>query len=228
MDDTLQKWESWKKSPTKDNLYEILHDLDPIIMKRVNMFNTAEIPKEALTTKAKILTIEALDNYDPSKSALNTHTYNYLRKLSRYVGENQNVGKIPENRIRQITVYKSAVNELSDELDREPSFQELSEKLKWPVEEIHRMDAELRNTTASSIFEGDIISSALSSDRTSRVIRNIYYELSPEEARVYEYLMGAKGKQQLSETEIAKKLGMSIPKVSRIKHKIHKKIEQYL
>ena len=57
----------------------------------------------------------------------------------------------------------------------------------------------------------------------------IYYDLTPEEKIVYEYINGKAGKKQIGSTgEIAKLSGMTPSKVSRIKKRIAKKIEVYL
>lgn len=227
MNNELELWNSWKKHPSDQTLIPLLEEMNPTIMKRVNMFNTAEVPKQVLEFTAKKLAVEAFQTFEPKKASLKTHTYNHLKQLTRFVGDRQNIGKIPENRRIKITQYKAAYNTLEEELKRDPSFQELSAWLKWPLAEIQRMDAELRGTAVSSTFEGENVL-AKDTTRERRIIRNIYYELNPEEAIVYEYLLGERGKPRLTETEIAGRLNMSITKISRIKHKIAKKIEQYL
>lgn len=227
MDNEQELWKQWKKNPGDETLRPLLLAMDSTIMKRVNMFNTAEVPKPVLQITAKKMAVEAFENYNPKKSSLKTHTYNYLKQLTRFVGDRQNTAKIPENRRIKITQYRTAMSNLEEKLGRDPSFQELSANLKWPLNEVQRMDAELRGSTVSSTFEGDSVLAGDSS-RERRIIRNIYYELNPEEALVFEYLLGERGKPQMTESEIASKLNMSITKVSRIKHKIVTKIDQYL
>jgi DNA-directed RNA polymerase specialized sigma subunit len=59
------------------------------------------------------------------------------------------------------------------------------------------------------------------------VLKLIPYELSPEENAVFEHVYGTGGKPQLGTGDIAKRLNMSAPKVSRVKSAIAEKIKKY-
>jgi DNA-directed RNA polymerase specialized sigma subunit len=63
--------------------------------------------------------------------------------------------------------------------------------------------------------------------RESEVLNMIRPELSPEETLVYEYKTGYGGKPQLKSGEIAKKLGVSPSKVTRITQAIGRKMKRY-
>ncbi len=58
-------------------------------------------------------------------------------------------------------------------------------------------------------------------------MRLLPYELNTDERAVFEHLYGVGGKTRKSPGQIAKKLKMSAPKVSRLKRAIAKKYEQY-
>ena len=224
----LELWNNWKKSPNRTNLQPLLARFNTDIQKRVNMFTGAELPKPAMVREAKKFAIDAFETYDPKKGAsLNTHVYQHLKRLNRYVGDLQNEARIPENRRFKITQFRSVKNELTETLLREPTIAEIADKLIWPMEEVERMEAELRGKTLTSVFEGDMITGeGLRAEH--RIVRNIYYELSPQEQLVFEYLLGMGGKPKLNESQIAKKTGMSVSKISRIKNTIGNKIESYM
>ena len=227
MTDTYQLWEQWRKKPDKNNLSPLLNQHKNIINRRVTQFNLAEVPRSSMEIEAKKLAVEAYNSYNPTKDAsLDTHVYTHLKRLSRYVGDLQNTGKIPENRRLNIYKFRQASNLLEETLGREPSIQEVASELRWPMEEVERMENELRGTTLSSVFEGELYSSD-KTHKLNRIVKNIYYELTPEEQVVYEHLLGIGGKKKLNETQIAHKLHMSPTKISRIKKKIGNKIQEY-
>jgi DNA-directed RNA polymerase specialized sigma subunit len=228
-------WKKWDTRKTSYNLRPLLNYYSDDINKRVNQFNNSDVPKRAREVKAKVLAVEAFKTYDPKKQAsLRTHVYTHLKRLSRFVGDHQNIGKIPENRRLKITKFNLGKSELNDILGREPSILELSGKLQWPVKEVERMEAELQGLVVSSSRSDEGIDLLFNergdqskSIRLRQVIRNVYYELTPEEQIVYEYLTGMAGKPIMNETQIAKHLGTSITKISRVKQGIVKKIEKW-
>jgi len=224
-------WRQWKENPTDQNLSRLMNSFSNEIQKRVSMFNAADMPRFSMEIAAKNYVLDAFNTYDPSKHAsLYTHVYNHLKRLSRYVGNFQNIGKIPEHRRRKIHEFRLAKGELEQQYNRSPNIQELADKLVWPKEEVLRIEQEMKSSTISSAREsslGDVIFPSASS-RQAKIVRNVYYELSPEEKLVYEYLLGRGGKPKLSETEIARQLNYSTSKVSRIKSQINNKIERWI
>jgi DNA-directed RNA polymerase specialized sigma subunit len=228
VDKGLELWKIWKKAPTDINLRNLLEFYNTIIMKRVSMFSGANIPKPTMIIAAKKLAVDAFNTYSPNRDTnLQTHIYTNLKRLSRFVGDRQNMGHLPENRRLKIQQYTNMKNTLSENLGREASSLETAEMLNWPVSEIERMEKELRPSIIASTFESDVGIATPGHTREHRIIRNIYYELNPQEQVVYEYLMGMNGKPKLSETKIADKLNTSVTKVSRIKKGIVKKIEKW-
>lgn len=224
-------WKQWRENPTDYNLSRLMNSFSNEIQKRVSMFNAADVPRFSMEIAAKNYALDAFKTYDPSRHAsLYTHVYNHLKRLSRYVGNYQNIGKIPEHRRRKIQEFRIAKGDLEQSFNRTPTIQELADKLIWPKEEVLRIEKEMESSTISSAREsslGDVVFPSASS-RQAKIIRNVYYELTPEEQLVYEYLLGRGGKPRLSETEIASKLNYSTSKVSRIKNQINKKIEQWI
>lgn len=220
----LELWEVWKTRPTNNNLETLLNSVNPIIRTRINQFRAAEVPTPALELEANRLAIQALYNYDPGRAALGTHIYNSLRPLNRYVGERQNIGKIPENRIFKIRQFKTARDDLSNFLERDPTLEELGDNLKWPLKEVERMEAELSGSRATDIFSVETIKPM---NRERIVQQMLYYELAPDEKIVYEYLMGIGGKPKLTTNEIARKLKVSPMQIVRRKQNIARQFQKY-
>ena len=92
------------------------------------------------------------------------------------------------------------------------------------------METELRKDLLASEFDyrpetGD--PTFLMPSRDREIIQLIKYELTPREQLVLEYKLGMGGKPRLGTAEIAKKLGVSSPTVSRVVTKIQKLVESY-
>ena len=65
--------------------------------------------------------------------------------------------------------------------------------------------------------------------KEQQVLEFIRFELAPQEGEVYDYLLGLEGKPRIQSTgKIAKKLGITEFKVSRIKKSIATKIDKHL
>lgn len=214
--DELDLWHSWKKDKDPEKLNQLLFSLKPIIETHVNKFS-GTLPKSALRAEATKLTVDALDKYDPSKSQINTHLYNRLQKLNRYVYTYQNMGKIPEPRIIQIGNMNKAISYLEDTLGREPKSEEIADYMKIPVKEVKLLAKELRKdlgTDPQYVAMNPIGSTDLD------IIYMLQAELRGIDLQVLNYLFGLDGNPKLTLKEIADKLAISVSRVVQIKTKL--------
>jgi len=222
-------WTDWRDSGFKDKKkFRLLWSgLEPLMQSQVNKWSDAKMPRSAIESEIKNLTMKALPDYNPMMgNQLNTFLLNRLKKVSRYVYKYQNIGKIPEHRITKIDGFNKAKMLLEDKLGREPSGMELSEKLQWPMAEVSRMEAELR----ASVVTSDLLSTMKIKDLNSADEEHVdflYYELDPKEKVVYEYLLGKNGKPMLSGEEIAAKMNTSPSWVTRMRKRIEAKSDKY-
>jgi len=100
-----------------------------LLQKEVNKYAASPLPRTSLETEARILALKAFDSYDPNKAQLNTHVTNHLKHLQRYVLTYQNIGKIPEHRGIAISKFQNIKENLTEDLDREPTIVELADAL---------------------------------------------------------------------------------------------------
>lgn len=226
----MEMWRKWKDGGMRpEDLQPLLRSFRPLIQSKINVYKgrVKMIPDAAIEAEFQLRFVEALRSYDPSKgSALSTYIYRYLDKAKRFIVENQNIGRIPENRIYKIKQFTAARDDLNDELGRIPTAKELSDRLGWPKKEIDRMESELRNDLMTQGFEEDPY--ALVPSKSEEVLRLFKYELSGKERDVYEHLTGY-GKPQLTSTaEISKAVGLPDYQISRIKNSLQKKLKRYL
>lgn len=221
-------WNQWDQNGRKpEDLEPLMKQMNPLINRAANVYSgKVNIPRSAVKAEFQIQAINAFNNYDPNRgAALGTHLTWQLKKGKRFISTYQNIGRIPETRIHHITTFKNARDELTDQLGREPSGQELATKLKWPLTQVSAMELELRKEVPTSTLQSDMTS--LKPSKEGELLRLIQYDLTPEELSVYELLLGVNGKPQLKPGQIASKLNMSPSKVSRIKNSIGQKAKKY-
>lgn len=230
-------WDEWKASgEDPEKLTPLVKSMDGMVNFRVNQFaGRVPIPTPAIQAEVNKHLIQALRDYDPNyvgksgnTAQLHTHVTNRLKKVRRFVTKYQNVGAIPEKRSENITEFRTARMEMSDALGRDPSTEELSDKLQWAPAEVSRMQSEERKDLLTSGHISDNADpSALWPSRDKEVIDLLRYELSPRENLVMDYSMGLRGQPRLGTNDIALRINVSPPTVSRIKGKIAKKFQEY-
>jgi len=227
----LQLWKEWKASgENPEKLELLLRSYQPLIESQAGIYKgKTPLPPEAIDAQYKILFVQALRTYDPSRgAALNTHVHNQLMKGKRYVATYQNFSRIPENRVFNIGNFQRTQDTLTEELGRAPTHEELATRLDWSLKEVGRMHKEQRKDLVTSRFEEDPFASNIDDARLKEVMHMIYYEFTPEEQLVWDYSIGAHGKPKLSAGEIAQTMNISGPKVSRIRNAIKSKLERHV
>jgi len=225
----IAMWKAWKDGgESVSDLHPLLRSFGPLIRAKTNVYKgkVKMIPDAAIEAEFQLRFVDALRSYDPEKGALGTYVYRYLDKAKRFIVENQNVGRIPENRVYRIKEFTSAREDLHEDLGRPPTVKEMADKLGWSNAEAERMDSELRSDFLTQGFEEDPY--ALTPSKSEEVLRLFKYELTGNEREVYEYLTGMGKPQTTSTGAIAKRLKMPDYKVSRLKSAIQKKLRRYL
>ena len=226
----FQLWDDWKSSgEDPDKLRPLLQNLRGAIRSRANRWaGHVDIPPAAVHAEFNKQALHALRTYDPNKgAAVSSWVTTNLKKAQRWITANQNPARILEGRVYKTGLYDNAIATLDDQLGREPTTQELSEHLKWSEPEVSRMQAEKRRTLTTGAFDPGYDPTTIMPSREVEILNMIRTELTPEELLVYEYKTGYGGKPQLKSGEIARKLGVSPSKVTRITQAIGRKMEKY-
>lgn len=210
-DSDLAAWHTWKKNPTDANASALLAQVSPLIHKEANKWAGA-LAKPLLETEGKRLAMEAFKNYDPNKgAALGTHVVNQLQRMSRLSYSNQNVARLPENKMLLYHAYNTAHSALADEHGRAPSTDELSDRLGWPIKKVEEYRREIgrrEKLESGGLFESSD-AGLWDEDKQDHLVDFIHHDLSPSHKLIFEHLTGYGGAEQLSNQEIQKKLGMT-------------------
>jgi DNA-directed RNA polymerase specialized sigma subunit len=212
---------------------ELLGSLEPLIRKQVNKFYKSGIPEFAVRAEGYRLASGAITTYDPNKAQLNTHVTNYLKKLSRFVTNYQNVGHIPEPRALIIGKYNTIYSNLEADKGREPTVAELSDAMAIPIAEIERLQSELRADLSLTIEEDedDVGFYAFTREEKSdpklwQAIETVYFEADPVDKKILEYHFGLYGVQKLKSKEIAMKLSLRDADLKNRKNKLGIEIDE--
>jgi DNA-directed RNA polymerase specialized sigma subunit len=226
----MELWHQWHQGGKKpDDLRPLMHSLRPFVNKQANLWANRhrDIPPGAIRAEFTNQLVQALETYNPNRGAqLNTHIQHQLKKAQRFVTTYQNPARIPENRTYRIRELQDAESRLDEQFGRPPNQLELADHLKWSPRQIDLLQREIRKSRPTGQFSVD--PATMTPSRHQEVLRLLPYDLTPDERSVFEYLYGIGGKPQLEPGQIAQRLGMSAPKVSRLKKSIATKYQGHM
>ena len=219
-------WHHWDNNGRQPaHLQPLIESMQPLVKKRLNIFENRErdIPPAAIRAEFQDQLVRALATFDPNRGKLGSYVSDQLMKANRFVTTYQNPARIVEPRTYMITKMRGAEDFLHQELKRPPTAMELAEHMQVPTQQVEFLKKELRKAIPTGQFEHD--PAGFTPSKTNEMLRLIPYELTPEENAVFEHVHGIGGKPQLGTGDIAKRLNMSAPKVTRIKAAIAVKWE---
>lgn len=226
----LELWEAWKASGEDPHMMRpLMKQMDPLIKHRASQYaQNSHLGKKTLEVEFKRQFINAAKTYDPEKGPLATHAEWHFKKVySDFVAPNQGMGHVPLARQLMTKDYNTAVAVLGDQYGRNPTDAEVAEHMKIHPNEVARLRAESRGELGTAGSPDDYM--FMVQNPHVETLNLLHYELSPDEKVVWEYLMGAGGKPHISSTgQIARVLGWSDSKVSRLKAAIQQKAKQYM
>lgn len=224
----VSAWRAWKSAPTDANASALLKQVEPLVQKEVNKWS-GTLARPLLETEGKRLAMQAFQSYDPSKgAALGTHVVNQLQRMSRLSYANQNVARLPENKMLLYHSYNLAHSELADEHGRAPTTDEMSDRLGWPlkkVEEYRKSIGRREMLESGGLFEtGD--AGLYDADVQSHVVDFVHHDLPAQHKAIFEHLTGYGGAEVLSNQQIQKKLNMTQGQYSYAKKQLITHLEK--
>jgi RNA polymerase primary sigma factor len=224
-------YNQWQIDKSPETLGGILKSLDPAIVQEVQNYQG---PKKVLHVRAKQLALGAIKTYDPSKGAnLRTWVTAQLQPLSRY-GQSLAPVKTPELAGRKAAEIHRTYENMHDRLGRYPTDDELSDEIgisKAKLEKLRKMRGFSTSESAYALSSGDendeiAMPSASSHDATSYATDAVYSSLDPREKVIMDWKTGAHGKEELSNAEIAARLGVSPAFVSQVSASIANRVRK--
>ena len=210
-------FESWKKTGSKKDLGALMGSLSPIIYSEVKRVS-GSLPPAALAAEAKNWTVKAIQSYDPTKgTTLSTHVMNYLPKVRRMNYKFQNAVRLPENMQLQFHDYNQGLTRLTDQLNREPTDDELAHHIGWS--KAHTV--KFKNSLYSDLIESSTErpNEFTTFNENAILMAHLMSQLSPEEKLILDHSKG------MTSTDLAKKLDVNINRLNYLKSKLVEKIK---
>lgn len=239
MDDTINitqpdietQWKTWKLNPTPEANANMLKSLNPTIDRAIHA--NVGVPNPLLRSRARSMTLKALQTYDPTKSKLNSHIYNQLKGLKRYNAQMSQGVRLPERAVLDRRTMDNAVAELTDQNGREPSDNELADYTGFSTRRLAKL-RQMRTAMTEGFFsgldrggddEGGHMPAVARNDTSNVFLRAIYDDLSPLDQKVFEWSLGFNGQPMLQNQKIASKLRRTPGWVSQRKLLIQKMLD---
>lgn len=212
-----EAFDNWKRTGDKRHLGILMDQISPVIYSEVQRAS-GSLPTSALSAEAKKWAWKAIQSYDPSKgTAISTHVMNYLPKVRRMNYKFQNAVRLPENLQLKFHDYNFALTTLTDELNREPTDEELAKKLGWTKPQTVKFKNSLYADLIESASERP--SEFTQFNHNALLMEHLMSQLSADEKFILE------NSKLMSSTELAKKLGVNINRLNYLKGKLTEKIK---
>jgi DNA-directed RNA polymerase specialized sigma subunit len=200
-----------------------------MVQSQVNKYRSNTVPMSVLEAKADQILVKSAGSFRSGAGAkFKTYLFGNLRRLNRFSTARSNIATIPEARAQKIGVYQRVYEQMKDQKRRPPTAAELADELNWPLSEVMTMQRSVRmdiiNTQVSTPPRLDTTDA-----KTRQLIQDIWWELTPDEKKVFELITGKNGKRKLDKgKDIAKATRFSQAKVSQLRKAIAKKMEAHL
>lgn len=227
-------YQSWTKSRRAADIAPMLDFLNNDIDKAIYAYSGLNAGP-AVKSKAKLLTVKAIKNYDPkSASSLRSWVYTQLQPLSRYTRELA-PSPMPERTMQQLSALKRHENEFYENKGRPASDAELADLIGISMKQINKLRGMDRKTYSENFtaFSGEnpVATQELVATENTKakegILATMYSSLSPTEQVIVEHKLGYNNKRVLSNNDIARKLKMSPGRVSQLTNSLAAKLDEY-
>lgn len=228
-DDFAQVHSGWLNNQTPAQNTQILTKVQPIIDTAVSSYVGAS-PSSSIRTRAKLMTLKALQNFDPVRGNVRTHLLSQLQSLRRLAAKEQNIISIPEQVGLDFQKLTEAENALRDRLSRDPSDDEIADNVGLSTRRIkkirafHKPIAEGSTVvdTADDYADAGGVASKIPGQTSEQDawMDFVYGDLDPTNKLIMDMSLGRNGRRKTSVQEIAQRLNITPGAVSQRAAKI--------
>jgi DNA-directed RNA polymerase specialized sigma subunit len=219
---------AWSQNPNEANTTGIMQTLEKTLNNAITSYAKGD---NGLKTRAYLIALDALKSYDPKTNVnLNTYVMNQLKSLNRFKRERENLIHIPENVYYNQQLLDTKTSEFIDEKGREPSDQELADRLGISLKQIGRARGFRQFTNSSKVIHDsgdDMSTSENTKDPFDDWKDYVYFDSDNTDKLIMERISGYNGHKIQSKGEVAKKLGISNAALSQRVSKLSKRLEEY-
>jgi len=219
------EYDDWKADPSAKNLSRVMGQYKRLVSQQMGLYK-GTIADNILKSYAKVYLAKAIKNYNPEKGALSTHIVNNLKQLNRLNYSSQQALRMSEALQQKVGRFIEAEQKLVENLEREPTLEELSENLGWDLSRVKRMKNQVRKEISTGLLEFD--PGVLGSDNFKEYMDYVYHDLDTKDKYIFEKTTGYGGSPTTSKVDIAKKLKISPGLVSNRSLAIANKLKEGL
>jgi DNA-directed RNA polymerase specialized sigma subunit len=227
--ESLNLYGQWKARPSRETLTPVIKALAPTIDSALTSYGYQG--NETMRTAAQLHLAKSLPRFDPSKNVkLETFAFNELKRLQRIGPKQEFAIPRPEASALDLRNVETAEQELSENYGREPTANELSDATGISVKRITTLKQRYgMPVVTQEAAEG--YGASGTTDTTDGITQDlwvdaIYEDLDPIDKKILDWSMGRNGSPRLKKTDIAIKLGISIPAVTQRAQKIMNKLSE--
>jgi DNA-directed RNA polymerase specialized sigma subunit len=218
----------WKNNQTPAMNTQLLTKIQPTIDTAISSY-VGTNPTSAMKTRAKLMALKALQNFDPARGNVRTHLLSQMQSLRRLAAQEQNIISIPEQVGLDYQRLGEAERALSDKLSRDPSDDEVADSTGLSVRRINKIRAFhqplAEGTTiienADDAADGNVASTIPGHTTAQDAWAEfVYGDLTAPNKLIMDLALGRHGRKKTSVQEIARRLNITPGAVSQRAAKI--------
>jgi DNA-directed RNA polymerase specialized sigma subunit len=203
-------YETWRRDQSPTNMGALLQSVQPTIRSAVKSHAGGD---PAMMGYARLLATKAIRKYDPSRGAkLTTYLHTQLQPLQRRFLQRSNMTSAPQ----RVQIERFRLSQAEDEhrqvYGREPSEQEIADKLGVNMKRLRHIRSFGRGAVPESTLtdpEGGLQLPGVDRTDPEQIwIEYIHHDLNPIDRRILEWKTGMNG-ETLGTSAIARKLGIT-------------------
>lgn len=227
--------QSWLKNPTPEANTQIIKEVQPIIDTALSSY-AGGTASPAIKTRAKLMALKAMQNFDPARGNIRTHLLSQLQSLRRLSAQEQNIISIPEQVGLDYQKLTETENELRDRFSREPSDLEIADATGLSTRRIkkirmfHKPVAEGSTVieTADDYADSGGVASKIPGQTSEQDAWAdfVYGDLDPINKVIMDMSLGRNGRRKSPVQDIARKLNITPGAVSQRAAKIQAMLDK--
>ncbi len=228
-----KQFTDYKKTNHPDQLHPLIKSLQPTIDHALNAYAPDASP--IVKDRARLLAVKAVKGYSPTHGAnLQTHVYRQLQELQRIGPKLNDPLPMPERLRRERGMLLKTIDSARNELGREPSDEEVSERIGLPPAKITKIRGLMRSGVPSSVLEelGDEDEEAPDMVAHQRApeedwLDAVYHDLTEPDRLILQHRTGYRGAPVFPSGKIAQMLGISPAAVSQRAARIQARLDEF-
>lgn len=226
-----QLFGDWQARPGPETLNPLLKAVQPSVDRALRTYHLQDDP--VMRDRARVLVIQNLPKFDPSRAGLNTFVNTSLQRLQREAAPK--AVRIPERVHLDAQMLDRTERELDSRLGRTPTVEELADLSGLSV---RRIETIRRNYQPSLSEEGFFEQSDGAAGMAPGTERSEHEDLwlgffyadldDPIDKKIFEWSTGWGGAPRLTKTEMARRLGRSVPAISQRSDRLAGELEELM